>query len=199
MRVGPLPLALAVLGALGCASHTEPIVLQYPVPPARAQPSPQPVQTIGYTIVDARDGSARALGSLERKRFEAGQLSGWVAGALQAEVPAGIRFEAIAPGTAWPGWHVTLCMRKAYILGLADTKSANVVLEAEFWQGRKRVRTAIRRGRSASINWTGSDAEAESALNSALARCVGALMADLQQTIAAGASGLMSRAERLRG
>ncbi len=175
-------MAVGILFLAACASHPEPITLVYssgrePV----STPTPA-AHVVAFAIEDCRDSQSRTLGELNLKRFESTNIPEWVASALCAETSSDLKLQPLADAPN-AEYRVVIRLRKIYIHGLADTKSAAIVADAEFFHGNTSLRTITRRGMSASMNWFGSNDEALAALNRALGDCMRDILANLRQTI----------------
>jgi hypothetical protein len=130
--------------------------------------------------VEDKRSDTSALGSVAGRPFSSEDLSRWVDRELASlSSPSFVLAEkGNTAGTA------RLILRprilKAYVDGLAVSKTAVIVLEVEFISPDGSVSSSLYRGQHASMNWWTSQAEVIAALKDALASCLERIRVDIE-------------------
>jgi hypothetical protein len=130
---------------------------------------------------DARPDPA-TLGTIGGRTFSSGEVAAWVDDELAAMASPGF---TVASGGAANAASLVLRPRilKAYVDGIAVTKTAVVVLGFDIVGPNGEVSSRTYRGQQAGVNWATTEGEGSGALRDAALSCFEQLRADLERVL----------------
>lgn len=173
MRPRHLAAAL-VLAATGCASNGTPMLL-----PARfddggitrrvnVDMAACPLQLTA--VRDTRPDPA-SLGAMGSRPVRAADFAGWARAGMATRLDAG-------NGGASPAVQLEAEVLKAYVQGVAMSKSVDIVMRVRVSRDAAPIAEALYRGSVTMVNWAGGESEVHGAFAKALASLVDQLRAD---------------------
>lgn len=184
MRRSAICIALTVVVVLGCATPaTQPLRFVAETREAGFTDT-SGMCTVSVRSIDDVRYPSNSFGSSANFDLFAKSVPIWVRSALASL--DGPKRKVLLPQTSSSDTTAaTLVMsvriHKAYVEGLASSKTAHVVLSSKFERHEKVLATEFYRGSDTSVNWTGSADEVEHAMNSAMNSILRAMQMDMNR------------------
>jgi hypothetical protein len=156
---------LVILGACGGVATRPMQFVAEPLPAAQAGSGACLVNV--RAIEDKRD-SASSFGSSGNFEQFAKNVPDWVKTAVQSLDVPGRKVVVADAGAATDALNVTVRIHRAYVHGLATTRTSQIVLSGEYERAGKVLATQFYRGSDTSVNWSSSPDEVEGGMNAAM-------------------------------
>lgn len=188
--------ALALLAGLALAACADQAPVQLPstyAPPVSTQDhrlpaGTEPCRVRVAQVQDLRE-DPQSAGALDTRFVHAEDAPAWLRSGLLS-LSRDERLDVSAtPGATAPDLTIRVELLKLYILQINEAKSANVVVRIHVVGPSGPSEDKVYRGRSTSLDWTGSPDEIRAALDAALADLLGRLDHDLALSCAQIANG----------
>ena len=184
------PGLLAFASALLLTGCTEPAQLDLTASPQGPTQRPEPTNAVRVRLVSVADKRTEtaSLGSVGGRPFASSDVLPWIEKSVLGRRSSFFLFisnedrDPVAPT-------LKLNLLKAYVDNVRATKTAVVVIEAEF--SREPSAAPVKqvfRGQVAEFNWASGKGEVQAALQNALDQCLSQVQQVLEQTLASSAA-----------
>ena len=138
---------------------------------------------VWFTKTEDMRPDPTVLGAFGGRSFSSAEVAAWVDDELAAIASPGFSVESGAQPSSGARLVVRPRILKAYLDGVAATKTAVVVLTFEFATPQGEVTARSYRGQQAGMNWGSSESEGSEALRDAAADCFEQLRVDLERML----------------